>query len=133
MEHDRTAALPVHLPRGAQLERPAYEALCFYKIMQAADAFHTRQVRAAKKAGTDAPEDPHTKKIPTDASVIPGISEWSRHLFEPYLGKTFAQVDQAVSHTIRDAIAVVQFGLEVVGAESYRSAHQCWRLLSQMW
>ena len=82
-----------------------YQAICFYKIIEGAKAFHTKRTRKATRAGSPLPTDPLIQAVPSDAAHIPGLPEWTHHLFTPYLGQTFDQVDKAVKNTIRDAAA----------------------------
>jgi hypothetical protein len=90
---------------GLNSTSPLYQAISFYKIIEGARAFHKKRTREAPRAGSPLPPDPLSQAIPSDAAHIPGLPEWTRPLFTPYLGQTFGQVDKAVKNTIRDAAA----------------------------
>jgi hypothetical protein len=90
---------------GLNSTSPLYQAISFYKIIEGAKAFHKRRTREAPRAGSPLPPDPLMQAIPSDAAHIPGLPEWTRPLFTPYLDQTFDEVDKAVKSTIRDAAA----------------------------
>lgn len=86
---------------GLNGNSPLYQALSFYKILEGATKFHTNRVRAAKKRGEAAPADPMARQIPVDPDGLADVTMWSRGNFTPYLGKSFAEIRDAVTDTIR--------------------------------
>lgn len=86
---------------GLNGNSPLYQALSFYKILEGATKFHTNRVRAAKKRGEAAPADPMARQIPVDPDGLADVTVWSRGNFMPYLGKSFAEIRDAVTDTIR--------------------------------
>lgn len=86
---------------GLNGNSPLYQALSFYKILEGATKFHTNRVRAAKKRGEAAPADPMARQIPVDPDGLADVTVWSRDNFMPYLGKSFAEIRDAVTDTIR--------------------------------
>ncbi|MFY9650459.1 methylamine utilization protein MauJ [Trebonia sp.] len=86
---------------GLNGNSPLYQALSFYKILEGATKFHANTVRAAKKRGEAAPADPMARQIPVDPDGLADVTVWSRGNFMPYLGKSFAEIRDAVTDTIR--------------------------------
>jgi hypothetical protein len=93
---------------GLNGNSPLYQALSFYKILEGAAKFHTNRVRAARKRGDEAPSDPMARQIPADPEGLVEVTVWSRDNFIPYLGKSFAEIRDAVTDTIRHAVAHIQ-------------------------
>ncbi len=86
---------------GLNGNSPLYQALSFYKILEGATKFRTNRMRAAKKRGEAAPRDPMARQIPVDPDGLADVTVWSRGNFMPYLGKSFAEIRDAVTDTIR--------------------------------
>ena len=90
---------------GLNGNSPLYQALSFYKIIEGATKFHTNRVRAATRRGEAALVDPMARQLPADPKDLTDVAEWGRDNFAPYLGKSFAEIRDAVTDTIRNAVA----------------------------
>jgi len=90
---------------GLNGNSPLYQALSFYKILEGAAKFHTNRVRAARRRGEPAPADPMARQMPTYPEDLADVTVWSRDNFIPYLGKSFAEIRDEVTDTIRNAVA----------------------------
>ena len=110
---------------GLNGNSPLYQALSFYKIVEGATKFHTSRVRAARKRGEAAPADPMETRIPADPMDLAGATEWARDNFTPYLGKSFAEVRDAVTDTIRNAIAHISPNMDLRIADYAADIQAC--------
>lgn len=110
---------------GLNANSPLYQVLSFYKIIEGVAKFHTNRVRAAKKRGEAAPTDPLAKQLPADRHDLAGMTEWARDNFTPYLGKSFAEIRDAVTDTIRDAVAHISPGMDLRIADYSADIRAC--------
>ena len=85
----------------------------FVFVLEGATKFHTNRVRAAKKRGEAAPADPLARQIPADPKGLADVTVWSRDNFMPYLGKSFAEIRDAVTDTIRNAVAHISPNMDL--------------------
>lgn len=104
---------------------PLYQALAFYKILEGAPAFHKNRARAAAKSGIAAPPDPFDAAIPTDPNELPADSPWDRDAFTPYLGMSFADVEDHVKTTIRNGVAHLSPGMDLRIADLTEDNRAC--------
>jgi hypothetical protein len=110
---------------GLNANSPLYQALSFYKIMEGVAKFHINRVRAAKKRGEAVPPDPLARQMPSDRSDLTGMTEWARENFTPYLGKSFVEIMDAVTDTIRNAVAHISPGMELRIADYAADIRAC--------
>jgi hypothetical protein len=110
---------------GLNSNSPMYQALSFYKVIEGMGKFHTNRVRAAAKRGTPVPSDPLVKQLPADPADLAGMTEWARDNFTPYLGMNFGEIRDAVQHTIRDAVAHITPGLDLLLADYAPDIRAC--------
>jgi hypothetical protein len=110
---------------GLNANSPLYQALSFYKIIEGVTKFHTNRMRAAKKRGAPEPADPLAKEIPADRGGLVGMTEWSRDNFTPYLGMSFAEIRDAVTDTIRNAVAHISPGMDLRVADYAADVRAC--------
>lgn len=102
-----------------------YQALSFYKILEAATKFHTNRVRAAKKRGEATSADPMARQIPVDPDGLADVTVWSRDNFMPYLRKSFAEIRDAVTDTIRNAVAHISPNMDLRIADYAADIQAC--------
>jgi hypothetical protein len=110
---------------GLNANSPMYQALSFYKIIEGVTKFHTNRVRAAKKRGAPEPADPLAKQIPANREDLVGMTEWGRDNFTPYLGMSFAEIRDAVTDTIRNAVAHISPGMDLRIADYAADIRAC--------
>jgi hypothetical protein len=110
---------------GLNANSALYQALSFYKIIEGVTKFHTNKVRAAKKRGAPEPADPLAKQIPARREDLAGITEWARDNFTPYLGMSFAEIRDAVTDTIRNAVAHISPGMDLRIADYAADIRAC--------
>jgi hypothetical protein len=110
---------------GLNANSPLYQALSFYKIIEGVTKFRTNRMRAAKKRGAPEPADPLAKEIPADRGGLVGMTEWSRDNFTPYLGMSFAEIRDAVTDTIRNAVAHISPGMDLRVADYAADVRAC--------
>jgi hypothetical protein len=53
------------------------------------------------------------------------MTEWERDVFTPYLGKTFAEIKEAVGDTVRNAIAHLTPGRDIRVADYLKDIRAC--------
>jgi hypothetical protein len=82
-------------------------------------------VRAAKKRGESAPADPMARQIPVDPDGLADVTVWSRDNFMPYLGKSFAEIRDAVTNTIRNAVAHISPNMDLRIADYAADIQAC--------
>jgi hypothetical protein len=110
---------------GLNANSPLYQALSFYKVIEGVTTFHTKRTRAAAKGGGAIPPDPMAKQIPADAQDLIDMTEWARENFIPYLGKSFGDIKESVSDTIRNAIAHITPGRDIRVADYLADIRSC--------
>jgi hypothetical protein len=110
---------------GLNGNSPLYQALSFYKILEGATKFHTNRVRAASKRGEAEPTDPMARQIPADPQGLGDVTVWSRDNFTPYLGKSFAEVRDLVTGTIRNAVAHIAPNMDLRVADYATDIQAC--------
>ncbi|WP_211768761.1 hypothetical protein [Kutzneria sp. CA-103260] len=125
LKHREARAVPVHLPRGPQLEDAVLPGAALLQDHQGFAKFHTRRVRAAARANTKPPPAPMTARIPANVADLPPMTEWARDLFTPFLGQTFSEVDTATGRTIRNAVAHLTPGMDPTVADYLGDIHAC--------
>jgi hypothetical protein len=110
---------------GLNANSPLYQALSFYKIIEGVTKFHTNRVRAAKKRGALEPADPLARQIPANRKDLMGMTEWARDNFTPYLGMNFGEIRDAVTGTIRKAVAHISPGMDLHIADYAADIRAC--------
>lgn len=110
---------------GLNGNSPLYQALSFYKILEGEAKFHTNRVRAARRRGEAAPADPMARQIPADPRGLADVTVWSRDNFMPYLGKSFAEIRDAVTDTIRNAVAHIAPNMDLRIADYAADIQAC--------
>jgi hypothetical protein len=110
---------------GLNANSPLYQALSFYKIIEGVTKFHTSRMRAAKKRGAPEPADPLAKRIPASREDLAGMTEWAQDNFTPYLGMSFAEIRDAVTDTIRNAVAHISPGMDLRNADYAADIRAC--------
>lgn len=110
---------------GLNATSPLYQALSFFKIIEGITKFHTNRVRTAKKCGADEPADPMARRIPAEHKDLAGMTDWARDHFTPHLGKSFAEIRDAVQDTIRNAVAHISPGMDLRIADYAADIRAC--------
>lgn len=110
---------------GLNANSPLYQALSFYKIIEGVTKFHTNSMRAAKKRGAPEPADPLAKEVPASREDLVGMTEWARDNFTPYLGMSFAEIRDAMTDTIRNAVAHIAPGMDLRNADYAADIRAC--------
>jgi hypothetical protein len=110
---------------GLNSNSPLYQALSFYKIVEGVTAFHTKRLHAAPKSGGVVAPDPLSKRIPADPSDLPNMTDWARDVFTPSLGKTFAEIKDSVTDTVRNAVAHLTPGRDIRVADYLDDLRAC--------
>jgi hypothetical protein len=109
---------------GLNSNSPLYQALSFFKVIEGLTALSTRRARAAPGGSAVVP-GPLSKLIPTSPNDLPQITEWARSAFTPYLGKSFAEIKESVTETIRNAVAHLAPGRDVRVADYFDDIRAC--------
>jgi hypothetical protein len=110
---------------GLNSNSPLYQALSFYKVVEGVTTFSTKRSRGALKNGGVVAPDPLSKLIPADSNDLPDMTVWAREVFAPYLGKTFAEIKESVSNTIRNAVAHLAPGRDIRVADYLDDIRAC--------
>jgi hypothetical protein len=110
---------------GLNANSPLYQALSFFKIIEGMTKFHTNRVRTAKKRGAAEPADPMARRIPAERKDLAGMTDWARDHFTPYLGKSYAEIRDAVQETIRNAVAHISPGMDLRIADYAADIRAC--------
>jgi hypothetical protein len=110
---------------GLNANSQLYQALSFYKVIEGMAAFHTRRTRAASRRGGEVAPDPLAKRIPAEPADLTDMTEWARGVFAPHLGKTFAEIKDSVSDTIRNAIAHIIPDRDIRVADYHADIRAC--------
>jgi hypothetical protein len=110
---------------GLNSNSPLYQALSFYKVVEGVTTFRTKRSRGASKNGGVVEPDPLSKLIPANLNDLPDMTVWARGVFTPYLGKTFAEIKESVSNTIRNAIAHLTPGRGIRVADYLEDIQAC--------
>jgi hypothetical protein len=110
---------------GLNSNSPLYQALSFYKVMEGVEALTKRRSRAAARAGASSAADPMAERLPSDLSELIETSEWSREVFAPYLRKTFSEVEELVRDAIRNAVAHLTPGKNVLVSDRFVDIDSC--------
>jgi hypothetical protein len=87
---------------GLNLTSPIYQALSFWRAIEAAEIHIKRRLR--KSNGNDLP-DPMEETITIDLEVLKGAREWTSGNFTPYLGKSFREIKDSTRDDVRTAAA----------------------------
>jgi len=110
---------------GLNSNSPLYQALSFYKVIEGVTTFSTNRARATSKSGGAIAPDPLSKGIPGTASELPDLTDWARGVFTPYLGKTFAEIKESVSDTVRSAVVHLTPGRDIRVADYLDDIRAC--------
>jgi hypothetical protein len=110
---------------GLNANSPLYQALSFYKIIEGVAKFHTKRVRAAKKRGAPEPADPMTNQIPANREDLAGMTDWARDNLTAYLGLSFSEIRDAVTETIRNAVAHISPSMDLRIADYAADIRAC--------
>jgi len=112
---------------GMSSNSPLYQVLSFYKVLEGIKAHDTRRRRS--KNGAVASPSPLAQALPSRAEELPFSEEMERAPFIPFLGKSFEQIANSVSDTIRNAIAHLSQGKDGVKvADSIEDVRVCRRI-----
>lgn len=103
-------ALLASYREGINSTAPLYQVLCFHKVIEGSRGFFIHRLRTAKREFANSPNDPLTTRFPADLSNVPDVLPWERTLLQPFLGQTFAEIDEAIGKTMRDAVAHITPG-----------------------
>lgn len=114
---------------GLNSNSPLYQALSFYKVIEGVATFAVKRARAVSRGPQSTPGDPLARTIPADLSELPETTEWARAAFTPYLGKSFSDIKDSVSDTIRNAVAHLTPGRDVRVADYLGDIHACREVL----
>jgi hypothetical protein len=104
---------------------PMYGALCFFKVIEGVSTLYTRRMRAAKAGSDPAPTNPLDGRVPTTAAALSQPDDGTQQTIQPYLGKTFREVEEALKPVIRDAIAHLTPGRDVLVADRLDDLERC--------
>jgi len=110
---------------GLNGNSPLYQVLSFYKVIEGATKFHKNRVRAANKRREAAPADPMERQLPADPEDLADVAVWSRDNFVPYLGKSYAEINDAVAVTIRNAVAHISPNMDLRIADYAADIQAC--------
>jgi hypothetical protein len=110
---------------GLNGNSPLYQALSFYKVLEGAAKFHTNRARAARKRGGEAPADPMARQLPADPKDLADVTASSRDNFTPYLGKSFAEIQDTVTATMRNAVAHISPKMDLRTADYAADIQAC--------
>ena len=65
------------------------------------------------------------RQLPTDPKDLADVAEWSRDNFAPYLGKSFADIRDAVTRTIRSAAVHISPKMDLRVADYAADVQAC--------
>jgi hypothetical protein len=114
---------------GLNSNSPLYQSLSFYKVIEGVATFAVKRARSVSRGSQSTADDPLTGTIPVDLSELPETTEWARAAFAPYLGKSFSDIKDSVSDTIRNAVAHLTPGRDVRVADYLADIHACREVL----
>ena len=101
---------------------PIYQALSFWKAIEAAEIHSKRRHRKANKPSGP---DLMLEVVSASAPELKVAPEWITHLFKPYVGKTFKEVQEATRGEIRVAAAHLIPGQESFVADRLSDVDKC--------
>lgn len=110
---------------GLNSTAPLYQALSFYKVIEGVASFRKHRVRATAKGVAPVDLDTLSRRIPADPSELPVVTPWARSVFTPYLGKTFAEITEAVRNPIRNAVVHLTPGRDIRVADYLADVRAC--------
>jgi hypothetical protein len=86
-----------------------------------------RMFLAAYRKGLNgnSPLYPMTRQIPVDPDGLADVTVWSRGNFMPYLGKSLAEIRDAVTDTIRNAVAHISPNMDLRIADYAADIQAC--------
>lgn len=110
---------------GLNSTSPTYQCLCFWKVLEGVKTFHMKRERAMARSGSTPPPDPLNRLVPTNEADLPDQLEWSLDRFRPYLGKAYRDVMDDSRDTIRNAVAHITPGMELLLADYFADVEKC--------
>jgi hypothetical protein len=114
---------------GLSSTTPLYQALSFYKVCEGVSTFHKKTTRAAAREGTVGPADPLGAIFPSPDDEIPDIDALDPGAHPEFVGRTLREVWEAHRETIRNAIAHITPGNDLVVADKLDHLEDCRRAI----
>ncbi len=106
---------------GCNATNVFYRALSYHKVIEMVRAMRRRRIRRGK-----APEDQSdAERIPSSREALIDIDAWLVDSFDEYLGREFAEVVEALTPLIRDAVAHLTPGKNRLSADRYEDLSAC--------
>jgi hypothetical protein len=114
---------------GLSSTTPLYQALSFYKVCEGVSTFHKKTTRAAAREGTVEPADPLGAIFPSPDDETPDIDALDPGAHPEFVGRTLREVWEAHRETIRNAIAHITPGKDLVVADKLDHLEDCRRAI----
>ena len=121
----RTPVVPGRIPRRAERELAAVPGPVVLQDHRGCDQVPHEQGACGEEARRPGASRSAAKEIPADRDGLVGMTEWSRDNFTPYLGMSFAEIRDAVTDTIRNAVAHISPGMDLRVADYAADVRAC--------
>ena len=123
--HPEMRSLYAIYREGLNTTSPLYQAISFFKVIEAVRAISIRRTRLAATNGEPVPTDPMSRMLPVAAVETETEAPWTQARFEPYLGRTFGEVFELTKDPIRNAAAHMLPGKDTLVPDSLPDIQLC--------
>ncbi len=123
--HPEMRSLYAIYREGLNATSPLYQAISFFKVIEAVRAIGIGRARLAATNGEPAPTDPMSRSVPVAAADTGTDTPWAQARFEPYLGRTFGEVFELTKDPIRNAAAHMLPGRDTLVPDSLPDIQLC--------